>query len=151
MDDIRDIKGPIRLTTRPDWLGQAAVAAALVLFGLAVWRWRRRAAPWRPLRRSWAVLAREAEILGDRAFYYRLAALADAALSRRLGFDAGAMTSAEVLARPELAALPPEWRPALADLFRRADAARYGEALFPEQEKTADLATVRRLLGTGLP
>ena len=151
MDDIRDIKGPVRLATRPDWLGQAAAAAVLVLCGLAVWRWRRRAAPWRPLLRSWAVLAREAETLEDRTFYYRLAELADAALSRRFGFDAGAMTSAEVLARPELAALSPGWRSALADLFARADAARYGEAVFPERDRTADLATVRRLLGAERP
>jgi len=151
MDDIRDIKGPIGLTGGADWLGPAAAAGVLALVGLAVWRWQRCRAAWRDIREGLAALAREAPALDDRAFYYRLTDLAGRALARGLGIAATAMTSAELLARPEVASLPPALHADLAALLGRADAARYAGAAATAAAKTADLATAGRLIGSRRP
>lgn len=154
MDDIRDIKAPVPLPSAaaPDaWL---AGLGLLLLGGLALWRWRRlRKRPQcrelAAVRRALAALSREAGVLGDGDYYFRLAALVRRVLALRLGLAATAMSAPELASR--LDALPAGAREAVAGLFARAEAACYAGQAIPSDQRHADGLTAARLAADTRP
>lgn len=154
MNDIRDIKGPLPLSAAPSPLSWLAGGALLALCGLALWRrgrLRERRAAGRPLgpaeaRAACKALEAEAASLGDRAFAFRIAAVARAGLEVR-GLAAAALTAAEIADALEISALEPELGRSLATLLARAEAAGYAGAAYGPGERQADLAAARALFG----
>ena len=133
MQDIRDIKPPQPLGQGPGLVSALLAGLVLVLFGLAVWRYRRTAPNRQQIRTLLRALDRlEAEATGldDRTFAYRLADLLRQALARRTGIAALAMTTEEILPRLNTLALSPSLGQAVADALRRADPARYAGDTF---------------------
>lgn len=158
-DDIRDIRGPIDIA--PAWLWPAAIAAALVLAGLAAWtwvRWRRRPA------RVAAAPSAEDVALGrlDRARSLMEpgrarefgAAVSDAVrlyVEDRFGLRAPRRTTEEFigdLVRERAPALADQ-REALADFLAHCDLAKFARLPLGNDEMEALLASARRFVESG--
>jgi hypothetical protein len=161
MNDIRDIKGPLALSSESALALWLACAGLLLLGALALW-WRKRQTSRPPgtgqdqstglaLPAALDRLEREAASLSDREFAFRLAALARAALETRLSLPAAAMTAPEITTA--LAGLPqpsPLGRE-LARIFAWTEAVGYAGAGPGPGDREHGLATLRALLAPQRP